>query len=791
MLKLSKVNIAISCALLGLPLCSLAQTTPNDASDTPESSNLEVISVTATRRETTIQEVPYSISAYGGKSLQENGITDFSTLARNIPGLTLNDVGRGKNGISNSIFIRGINANASNAENFGSKTDPAVSVYLGETPMSANLELRDINRVEVLRGPQSTLYGSGSLSGTLRYIPNKPQFDTVSGTVNGKLAKNAESDGTDFDGDVVMNIPLSDTFAIRGVVAKLHNAGYIDADYLEGLDDNNQPTGEVFSADDINEEDVMMARIAARWVPSAQTDILLSHAYQKDDIKGSTATSEGLDGYNTGAKLIGDFEREVSITSLVIDHELGDSAMLTSSTSLTQNDATNMHDQSYGYAYQSFWEFYAGIPREVVRGIKSYKTDTFTQEVRVTGSLDNIDWLAGGYYAEQDYDETAEDYIYGVDTFYGITNPAAPDLGYRNIQATEFTDRAVFGELTYFITDEWQITGGLRYFDQDFYAFQSVILPPCGSFCGEGELGYSSGEGQRSFSDTLYRLNTSFDIDADTKVYLNIAQGFRHGGANGAPVDDLSTEQIEGGVYAEHPDYLYFDPDKTTNYELGAKGLLLNGEVNYSLAVFYIDWQDPILNFKTPNGGFPVMFNADEAESRGLELEVNAKLSHSVKLNLGWSYTEAELTEDFVQPNVAGGEASFAVIANAGDVMPGVPKNTVVASLIHSTEVLNGVAMNSRIGLSYKGSFITGYDSLSNDKIDSSTLLNASVAISKDDWTIRLFADNLTNRDDMTSSASDEIYSGEKFGLQYPDQLGDPAYRVRPRTIGVSASYSF
>jgi|TARA_Y100001968_G_scaffold63629_1_gene54410 outer membrane receptor protein involved in Fe transport len=791
MLKLSKVNVAISCALLGLPLCSQAQTAPDDAIEAKEKSSLEVISVTATRRETTIQEVPYSISAYGGESLEENGITDFSTLARNIPGLTLNDVGRGKNGISNGIFIRGINANAAGSENFGSKTDPAVSVYLGETPMSANLEIRDINRVEVLRGPQSTLYGSGSLSGTLRYIPNKPQFDEFSGTVNGKVAKNAESDGTDFDGDLVLNVPLSDTFAIRGVVAKLHNAGYIDADYLEGLDENNQPTGEVFSSKDINEEDVMMARIAARWVPTAETDILLSHAYQKDDIKGSTATSEGLDGYNTGAKMIGEFEREVSITSLVIEHELGDSAMLTSSTSFTSNEADNMHDQSYGYSYQNFWQYYAGVPREVVRGIKSYKTDTFTQEVRLTGSLDSIDWLAGGYYADQDYDETADDYIYGVDIFYGMVNPAAPDLGYRNVQATEFTDRAVFGELTYHITDDWQVTGGLRYFDQDFYAFQSVILPPCGSFCGEGDLGYSSGEGERNFTDTLYRINTSYDIDLDTKVYFNISQGFRHGGANGAPVDDLSTELVEGGVYAEHPDYLYFNPDKTTNYEVGAKGMLLDSELNYSVAVFYIDWEDPILNFSTPNGGFPIMFNADEAESKGAEIEINALLTDSLKLNLGWSYTIAELTKDFYRPNVADGVESQAMVASAGDVMPGVPKNTVTASLVHSTEIMDGIAVSSRLGLSYKGSFITGYDERNADSISSSTLLNASVSFSKDAWSVRLFADNLTNRDDMTSSASDEVYSGEKFGLQYPDQLADPAYRVRPRTIGLSASYSF
>ena len=791
MLKLSKVNVAISCALLGLPLYSQAQTTPNAESEAKEKSSLEVISVTATRRETTIQEVPYSISAYGGESLEENGITDFSTLARNIPGLTLNDVGRGKNGISNGIFIRGINANASGFENFGSKTDPAVSVYLGETPMSANLEIRDINRVEVLRGPQSTLYGSGSLSGTLRYIPNKPEFDEVSGKISGEVAQNAESDSTDWDGDIVVNVPLSDEFAIRGVFAKLHEAGYIDADYLEGVDDDRQPTGEVFSRKDINDIDVTMARISARWAPSAETDIILSHAYQKDEVKGSTAASEGLGGYNTGAKMIGEFEREVNITSLVIEHELGNSAVLTSSTAFTSNEADNMHDQSYGYSYQSFWEFYAGIPREVVQGVKHYKNDTFTQELRLTGSSDSIDWLVGGYYADQDYDETADDFIFGVDTFYAMENPIEPDLGYRNVQVTEFEDRAVFAELTYHISDDWQVTGGLRYFDQSFFAFQSVQLPPCGIYCGEGPTGYSSGEGKRDFDDLLYRLNMSYDLDLDTKVYVNVAQGFRHGGANGAPVDDLSTEQVEGGVYAEHPDYLYFDPDKTTNYEVGAKGILLDGEINYSVAVFYIDWESPILNFKTPNGGFPGMFNADEAESKGFELEVNAALMDSLKLNVGWSYTQAELTKDFYRPNVKDGVESGLLVANAGETMPGVPENTFTASLVHSTEIFDGIAMNSRLGVSYKGSFITGYDEQTIDEIDSSTLVNAAIAFSKDDWMFRIFADNLTNADDMTSSGNDELYSSPKFGLQYPDQLADPAYRVRPRTIGLSASYSF
>lgn len=133
-------------------------------------------------------------------------------------------------------------------------TDPVVSVYLGETPLFANLELRDMNRVEVLKGPQSTLYGSGSLGGTMRYIPNKPEFDEVSGNVKAKLSSTDRASDLNHDVELTLNLPITDNFAIRGVIMQLENAGYIDSDYIATLDDNNQPTGEYTSAEDINDE---------------------------------------------------------------------------------------------------------------------------------------------------------------------------------------------------------------------------------------------------------------------------------------------------------------------------------------------------------------------------------------------------------------------------------------------------------------------------------------------------------------------------------------------------------
>ena len=354
MFKPSKLRTAICCACIGLPLSAIAQSDSPDAQEEKNANSVETISVTATRRETSIQEVPYSISAYGGQALAESGVTDFSALARSIPGLVLSDVGRGKNGISSGIIMRGLNLTGGAQEDFAMTTDPVVSVYLGETPLFANLELRDMNRVEVLKGPQSTLYGSGSLGGTMRYIPNKPEFEEFSGNVKAEVSSTDHAGDLNHDMELTLNLPISDTFALRGVVTQLENAGYIDSDYIAVLDADNQPTGEYTSAKDINDEKVSMARLSARWLPTQSTDVLLTYNYQKDDVQGSAATSEGLEGYQTAAKLIEQFERETSITSLVIEHDLG-FADLTSATSITNNDAESLYDQSYNYGFSSWW----------------------------------------------------------------------------------------------------------------------------------------------------------------------------------------------------------------------------------------------------------------------------------------------------------------------------------------------------------------------------------------------------------------------------------------------------
>ncbi len=789
MFKIKKLSHAIYLAAFAVPVMGAEE-------DSLESLGLEELKVTATRRSTTVQDVPYNISAYGGKSLADAGITEFSKIARSIPGLSLTDVGRSKNGISNGIVMRGLNITGAQQEDFALLTDPVVSVYLGETPLFANFELRDMERVEVLRGPQATLYGSGSLGGTMKYIPASPDIDELSGNVKVKAAVTDESDdlSTDFEGTI--NIPLTDKLAFRGTVAQVSTAGYVDSDYIEGLDSDGQPTGETRTVEDLNDEDIQMLRGSLLFAPSDDTDITLMYNYQKDDIGGSSATAEGLDGYESGTKVLEEFEREVSVASLVVRQNLG-FAELTSATSLSNNEAESIHDQSYNYGYQSFWAFYAGVPREVVTGDKTYDTSATTQEFRLVSTGDgNLDWIAGAYYNKVEFDGVAYDYIAGIDDFYAITNPQLPDLAYSNILNTEFEDRAIFGELTYHVNDVWQVTLGARHFDQDFYAFQSITLPPCGVFCGDGPTGLSEASDDKNFSDTLFKFNTSYDFSDKSKMYFTVAEGFRHGGANGVPIDDLSTTATEGGVFAEHPDYLFFDPDKSVNYEVGLKGYLTD-RVQYNASLFYIDWENPILLLQTPNGGFPAMFNGEAAVSKGIELETKIILSESFDLKLGYTYTNAELSEDFNIPGISGGVESSALGGQDGDKLPGVPETTANIALSYSTTLEMGADLNAEINASYKDGFDMGFDEPSAlaepgfDEIDSSTLVNARIGLNFSNWSISLYADNLFNAEDITASDGDARYNGTKPGVQYDVDLADQEYKTRPRTIGLGLSYDF
>jgi outer membrane receptor protein involved in Fe transport len=782
-----KLALVISAACMTTSTASFAA----EEAKAEEEFKVERIMVTASRRSESLTAVPYNISAVNGEDLEKAGITDFTKLTRNIPGLVFSDTGPRNNGISGGLIMRGMNAQQGGFEDFYRSSDPAVSTYIGETPLFVNLNMRDINRVEVLRGPQGTLYGSGSLGGTIRYIQNDASLDGFDAYVSTKLAKSQESGGFNTDTEFMVNLPLSENVAVRVVGAHVDNAGFIDADRIEKLDENGQPTGDVFSKNDINGNKVDYGRFALTWDVNDDVFVDFNYQIQSDEVEGRQAVSRNIGNYTSGTKQLEPFSGDVQVASLDIEANLG-FATVTSSSSLYKNEADSSYDQSYNYPAQAFWAYYEGLPRDVVTGIKTYRTDAFIQELRlVSNNIDNYEWVAGIYINSWHGSSTANDYARGLNALLGTTNPQENDLNYSNTQKDSFTDKAIFGEFTYHVSDDWQMTFGARFFDQKFESSQRVTLPTCGIYCGEGDLGLSEASAKQSFQDQIFKFNTSYKVNDDLMLYTTVSEGFRHGGSNGLPIDDPSTDETEGGVYANNAVLGTYQPDKATNYEAGIKGFTFGEHLEYTTSIFFIDWEDSQVLQRSPSGGFPTVYNLGKSETKGIEFESKWRFSQDLSLSFGYAYVSAEISEDFNGlPTVTG---TPTLILTEGTKLPGIPEHTLTAALDYSFITEGDLDISLHFGGFYKGSFETDFnkDSLYYDEVDSQVIFDASAVMFVDQWQFSLFIDNLFNTDASTLELGDAYYQNYAGQTDSEQRLisGDVSYVVRPRTVGLGVKY--
>lgn len=783
----SKIALIISASCMATPFVAYAV----EETESDNKLKIEQITVTASRRVATLAEVPYNISAVSGDALEKAGITDFTKLTRNIPGLVFSDTGPRNNGISGGLIMRGMNAQQGGFEDFYRSSDPAVSTYIGETPLFVNLNMRDINRVEVLRGPQGTLYGSGSLGGTIRYIQNEASLDGFDAHVSTKLAKSQESGSFNTDTEFMVNLPLSENLAVRFVGAYVDNAGFIDADRIETLDGSGQPTGETFSKEDINGNKIEYGRFAVTWDISDDIFVDFNYQVQSDEVEGRQAVSRNIGQFISGTKQLEPFSGDVQVASLDIEVDLG-FATVTSSSSIYKNEAESEYDQSYNYPAQGFWAYYEGLPREVVTGVKTYRTDAFIQELRlVSNSIDDYEWVAGVYINSWHGNSTAEDYARGLNTFFGTTNPQVKDLNYSNVQKDSFTDKAIFGEFTYHASDDWQMTFGARFFDQEFESSQRVTLPTCGVFCGEGDLGLSEASAKQSFKDQIFKFNTSYKMTHDLMFYITVSEGFRHGGSNGLPIDDPSTPATEGGVFANNSVLGTYQPDKATNYETGIKGFAFDDHLEFTAAVFYIDWEDNQVLQRSPEGGFPIVYNLGESETKGVEFESKWRFTQNLSLSLGYAYVSAEVSKDFTGLPSLGGDPTL--IIKEGSRLPGVPEHTLTTALDYSVVTESNLDLSFHLGGFYKGGFETDFEkgSLYYDEVDSQVIFDASATMYVEQWQFSFFIDNLLNTDASTLELGDVNFQNYAGQADPSKRLvnGDVSYVVRPRTIGLGVKY--
>jgi len=725
---------------------------------------IEEVLVTATRREAAVSDIPYNISVVSDAALAESRINEVGDLARYIAGLSFVDTGPANAGRNNSFALRGITGDdTTNNGGFPVASVAPVSVYIGETPLFLPLQIKDIERVEVLRGPQGTLYGSGSLAGTIRFIPKNPDPSAFSAEVTGDMASVASgSDDMNWGVSGFINAPIGERAALRISGGYQHWGGFIDLSNLVAFDDPstavNSPIGIPTAADpnninsgfvllpekkDANDADIWHVRTAFGLEVSDSLSLVFSYFHQEDEVDNKQADFRDFEGgvidhlpapinpyspntagpidYPTGGTVFrpsADFDlpiyleepssRDTDLFSLELDADLG-FASLASSTSYYEDNQDPVIDVSAGIA-QAFGAFYGFIPRLVDIDLTQNNLKGFAQELRlVSKSGKTVDYVVGAYYQNVKTDDSTIQYIPGQ-TFYDSisfgfhANPQLGDINFITRNASDFDDFALFGEVTWHLTDKWQATAGVRAFWQDFSVETFSQLPYCGSFCGDNSLGDTVVNGKSSVNDQIFKINTSYQFaDDQTMAYFTVAEGFRRGGANGIPL---------AGPFAASPELLLYEPDETTNYEIGLKGNL--GGQGYSVAAFYIDWENLQVNDSAAAGGYDLVANGTKARSQGFEAELYGALGESFSYSLSYAYIDAQIDDSFQVLDNFFGDIVPIISTSKGDPLPNTSKNSfsVALNYDHALPMLPGWNVLWHVNGSYRSDAESGLVSL-------------------------------------------------------------------------------
>jgi iron complex outermembrane recepter protein len=639
----SRVPLAWStsaCALVvvsGLPSFALAAEAP--ASQTP----VYQVIVTAQKREAAVQDVPFSVAAASEEQIRSSGASNVVELARNIPGLTITDLGPGQS----QVAIRGISAGQVIRDQPGVKE--SVGVYLDESAISValftpDLELFDLERVEVLRGPQGTLFGAGSTAGTIRYITRQPQIGAFEGVAETSAFTGTD---TDFGGGIrgAVNLPMGESAAARVVGYYNELAGFIDS-YYPGRD----------VREDVNSGERYGGRFSLLFNPTESISITPRIVYQKLETDGFpridvynilgnpfTTTEPPVDPGERGqvTQLREGIEDDFVLADLNMQFDLG-SVALTSITSYTDREVIVVRDASSlsgSVTYQL-----GGLPNEVRLDsplIDTTDLQAFSQELRLASDYEGaFEWVIGAFYQEIERDYGQDLPTPGFDDFLArIGQPpstgfgAPPDNPYFSRIPYDFSQFALFGEGTLHFTEQWSLTAGIRYYDFE----EDRLLTFAGIFADQG---YTDEPGSTSSDGFSPRVILAYEPSDDVMLTAQVARGFRLGGINDPLNVTLCTDE-DLATYGGNPT---FDDEKVMNYELGAKTQWNDGRITLNGAIFYSDIDDLQAIADAGSCSSRVVLNA-QAESIGAELELFARPNEHWDFGVSATYAQAEITE--------------------------------------------------------------------------------------------------------------------------------------------------
>ena len=718
---------AISLSLLVSASCAVAE----DASDT----QLGTIIVTAEKRSEDIQNVPMSVGVVDETQIENQHLTQLSDLAGYLPGFTV--ISGGSPGEA-SLGLRGISPLSAGS---------TVATYIDETPLGTSsnygggstevLDLLpyDFQSVEVLRGPQGTLYGASSLGGVVRYVSKSPDLDTSSMRAGADVFEQSNASDAGYSGRFGFNAPLvPGQLALSASIARQQSPGYTD----------NVRTGDK-DQDDFWQQ---AAHATLLWKANDDVSVKLSLLQSIIDSQSSSITAldpvslKPIDGnLKDDNYFLEPFHRTVDYSNLTVNWNVGFADFI-SATSYEHNKADSAVDASlvYGVAFPLF-----GLPDPglslVTYDLRLNKT---TQEFRLVSKPDDhIEWLVGAFYtnerATQNQAASAQllDYtsITGLDPLAVVSLPST------------YKEYAGFGDLTYKFTPTFDITGGLRW-AHNKQTFSEITS---GALTGTGNV-----PGDSSEDVVTYSLSPRLHLSEDAMLYARVASGYQPGGPN------LALPGVPTSV----------DASKLTNYEVGLKTLFDDRRVMIDVAAYDIQWSK--IQISASTGGLSYLANGGTARSRGLEFTSQWMPVAGLRFGLNGAYTDAVITEDV--PSLGGLN---------GDRLPDIPKWSWSATADYSFPVSANWTGRVGGGVRYIGSSFSQLQHNPNAfPQDSYTVVDLNGDISNDHWTFRLFVKNLTDKRVYTN-----LTALTDAGTGAIDRVN--AVPLAPRIVGVGFDYKF
>lgn len=762
-----------ACALAAiggfLPSASAqAQTQPQLQEDDAASGD---IVVTARKRSERLQDAPISISAFSEDDLREGNARDFKDVLRKVPGVSFSGAELGQSRYS----IRGISTTS---------PSPTVGIYLDDISLlsasnafsgAADPVFFDFSRVEILKGPQGTLYGGSAMGGAIKYVSHAPELGTTTLDTAAGVATTRHG-GISYNGEAVLNVPLTGKLALRTGVLYRSNAGYVD-NIANGtvvdvrtsttappaaLTPLARPSLSTLADDNQNSDHVFAVKAALLWQPDDTLDITPSLFRQAYRQKNTGAFFTNLPGLQSSFRLKQPTDDDLGVYSLNIVKRLGDVDV----TSLTAYvDRSVAFDRDYSFYIATLVPALFGVNSP---NASDSSTKTFSQELRAASAdpAARLRWTAGLYYSHQrdELDQTVNSI--GVGALLGT----GTDTVYHGNSVSKLTQYAAFAALTYEILPRLDVTAALRYFN----IRQTIDTR------GEGVLngGDTAGSARTRQDGANPKFELAYRATRDNLIYASAAKGFRPGGGNPFAVapDQCAADLANLGLSSVPVSY---KSDSLWTYEVGSKNQLFDRRLTLNGAAFYTDWKNIQQNVFLPGCGFSFSGNVGGAEIKGAELSSQLALD-ALTLGVAASYTDAKISK-----------SAAGVSAAVGQPVLDTPKWIVSANAAYRIPLGGDVTATARADYQYRSSSLrmfedsfivttpTGPVSAPNfaQRQKAYDVVNLGLLVDTGDWQVDLFVNNLLDKAPLLDH---NVVSGM-----------EAAVTLRPRTIGLGVRRQF